>query len=149
MRFDRFALHALALLALLTSSSLAALRKNVTSFAPTVAGDNTVDDLRQLLDEIQETVDEARSSQDAVRQAAELKKQAKKAAEDTDDPNSGTTTIGFDKPTLSADDSKPAATSGSQPMMVVKKKKKRQVQAEDDVKKPAAEEPDSKRHKAE
>lgn len=109
------------------SESLSTWRKNVASLPQ--------HDLKELLDEIQEIVDEAERSQEAVRQASQLKIQAQKSIEKEDEGDGPTTTIGFDKPTLTAEPTQA-------PMMVVKKKKKRDL----DTKPPAD---DTKRAKTE
>ena len=106
------------------SQTLSLWRKNASS----LASGEVVDDLKDTLDIIQETIDEAEKSQDAIRQAAQLKVQAQKAIT-KEDEGGVTTTIGFDKPTLSADAT--ATAAAAKPMMVVKKKKKRDAPSVD------------------
>ena len=121
------------------SSTLAAIRARV---APLGAdGDESIFDLKEILDEIQETIDEAESAKQAIGEVAEIKHKAVAAAEgdgEVVNVDGSTTTIGFGAPVAAA----PVAAAA--PMMVVRKKNKRndedsKMPADDAAKKPKTE----------
>ena len=121
------------------SSTLAAIRARV---APLGAdGDESVFDLKEILDEIQETIDEAESAKQAIGEVAEIKHKAVAAAEgdgEVVNVDGSTTTIGFGAPVAAA------ASTAAAPMMVVRKKNKRndedsKMPADDAAKKPKTE----------
>lgn len=139
------------------SLALSAMRRRVSGLTATAAGDNTINELKQILDEIQETVDEAAVSQEAVRQASEMKMQAQKAVANSDplDGEEGvTSTIGFGDATVRSSQSVAvAATNDSEapakPMMVIKKKKKRDAPVDEKSGASAIDDADSKRARTE
>ena len=124
------------------SSTLAAIRARV---APLGAdGDESVFDLKEILDEIQETIDEAESAKQAIGEVAEIKHKAVAAAEgdgEVVNVDGSTTTIGFGAPAAAP---VAAASAAAAPMMVIRKKNKRndedyKMPADDAAKKPKTE----------
>lgn len=106
------------------SKALSAIRDRVSKLKPTQSSDDdTVHDLREMMDEIQETIDNCEQDREGLRDVNKMRKKAeddiKKAdgvegesgRSTTGDANAGTTTIGFGSVTKDGKEATDASSS--------------------------------------